>query len=256
MKRQFVKNTNARNFEVYISKMNRRGPQESGLLLVTGRPGDGKTHTLHNYAGRVNAVMLTAGVGSTPRRLMVELAEKLGIEASGNYHREIEAVIARNGTTIILDEAGFALADKAACIERLREITDKTLTLLVMVVMKHDMIKLSQPKLQQLADRISDICEFQRATLEDVQMACAQLGEVAMTPELVAHVHKQTDGSMRQVLNAICRVEETAQRRPEAQRHEAMTLADVKGVTLCNDFNLAMRKMNSRNVNNRSGAAS
>ena len=246
MKRIFVKNTNARNFETYISKMQKRGPQESGLLLVTGRPGDGKTATLYNYAGRVNAVMLTAGVDSTPRRLMVELAEKLGIEASSNYQREIEAVIARNGYTIILDEAGFALANKAACVEKLREITDKTLTLLVMVVMKHDMIKLSQPKLKQLADRISDICEFQRATLEDVQLACLQLGEVAMAPELVTHIHKVTDGSMRQVLNAICRVEETAQRRPEAQRGDVMTLAEVKGVTLCNDFGLAMRKMSSR----------
>jgi hypothetical protein len=246
MKRQFVKNANARNFETYISKMQRRGPQEAGLLLVTGRPGDGKTTTLYNHAGRVNAVMLTAAVDSTPRRLMVELAEKLGIEAARNYEREIEAVIARNGTTIILDEAGFALANNAACVEKLRSITDKTMTLLVMVVMRHDMSKLNQPRLKQLADRINDICEFKRATLEDVQLACAQLGEVPMAPDLVAHIHKATDGSMRQVLSAICRVEETAARRPEAQRNDPVTLADVQGVTLCNDFGLAMRRMSSR----------
>lgn len=246
MKRIFVKNTNARNFETYISKMQKRGPQEAGLLLVTGRPGEGKTATLHNHGGRVNAVMLTASVDSTPRRLMVELAEKLGVEATRNYEREIEAVIARNQTTIILDEAGFALANNAACVEKLRSITDKTLTLLVMVVMKHDMSKLNQPRLKQLADRINDICEFQRATLEDVQLACTQKAEVAMALDLVAHIHKITDGSMRQVLSAICRVEETAQRRTEAQRSDLMTLADVKGVTLCNDFSLAMRKMNAR----------
>ena len=246
MKRQFVKNANARNFETYISKMQRRGPQEAGLLLVTGRPGDGKTTTLYNYAGRAQAVMLTAAVDSTPRRLMVELAEKLGIEAARNYEREIEAVIARNGTTLILDEAGFALANNAACVEKLRSITDKTMTLLVMVVMKHDMSKLNQPRLKQLADRINDICEFKRATLEDVQLACGQLGEVAMAPDLVAHIQKVTDGSMRQVLSAICRVEETAARRAEAQRAEPMTLADVQGVTLCNDFGLAMRRMNNR----------
>lgn len=246
MKRQFVKNTNARNFQTYVAKMEKRGPQEAGLLLVTGRPGDGKTTTLYNYAGSVNAVMLTAAVDSTPRRLMIELADKLGIEVTRGYEREIEAVIARNGTTLILDEAGFALSNNAACVEKLRSITDKTLTLLVMVVMKHDMSKLNQPRLKQLADRIGDICEFKRASLEDVQMACIQLGEVPMAPELVAHIHRSTDGSMRQVLNAICRVEETALRRPEAQRGDIMTLADVKGVTLCNDFGLAMRKMNGR----------
>ncbi len=246
MKRQFVKNTNARNFETYISKMQKRGPQEAGLLLVTGRPGDGKTTTLYNYAGRVNAVMLTAAVDSTPRRLLVELAEKLGVETTRSFEREIEAVIARNNTTIILDEAGFALANNAACVEKLRSITDKTLSLLVMVVMRHDMSKLNQPRLKQLADRINDICEFKRATLEDVQLACAQLGEVPMAPALVAYIHKETDGSMRQVLSAICRVEETALRRPEAQRGDMMELADVKGVTLCNDFGLAMRRMNAR----------
>ena len=251
MKRLFVRNANAVNFEGYIAKMNKRGPLESGLLLVTGRPGEGKTQTLHRYAGRVNALMLTAGVDSTPRRLMVELAEKLGIAVSGSYQRQVEEVIVRGGHTIILDEAGFALANNAACVEKLREITDRTQTLLVMVVMKHDMIKLSQPRLKQLADRISDICEFQRATLEDVQLACTQLGEVPMAPDLVAHIHRQTDGSMRQVLSAICRVEEAAQCRPAAQRAGIMTLAEVKGVTLCNDFGQAMRKLNGR-----TGAAS
>ena len=246
MKRQFVRNTNAKNFEAYIAKMKKRGPLEAGLLLLTGRPGDGKTKTLHNHAGEVNAVMLTAEVDSTPRRLMVELAEKLGIEVSRGFEREITASITLNRTTIILDEAGFALANNAACVEKLRAITDVTTTLLIMVVMKHDMSKLNQPRLKQLADRIGDICEFKRASLEDVQQSCTELGEVPMAPELVAHIHRSTDGSMRQVLNAICRVEEIAKFRPEAQRGAAMTLADVKGVTLCNDFGLAMRKMNGR----------
>lgn len=246
MKRQFVKNANARNFETYIAKMQRRGPQEAGLMLVTGEPGAGKTRTLHNYAGHVNAVMLTATVDSTPRRLMVELAEKLSIDPVRNFEREIGAYIARNQTTIILDEAGFALANNAACVEKLRAITDSTLTLMVMVVMRHDMKKLTQNNLKQLADRINDICEFEPATLDDVALACAQLGEVPMAPDLVAYIHQAAGGSMRQVLSAICRVEETAQRRLETRRGEPMTLADVKGVTLCKNLGLVVRKMNNR----------
>lgn len=253
MKRQFVRNENAKNFDGFILRMGKRGPQEAGLLLVTGEPGAGKTTTLYNYAGRVNAVMLTAAVDSTPRRLMTELAEKLGIEAARNYEREIEAVIARNGTTIILDEAGFALANNAACVEKLRSITDKTMTLLVMVVMKHDMNKLNQPRLKQLADRINDICEFKQASLEDVQLACGQLGEAPMAPELVAHIHHISGGSMRQVLSAICRVDEKAENRPEAERNKPVTIADMKGTVLCPNYGQAVRRMNSRN--NRGGAA-
>ena len=246
MKRIFVNNTNARNFETYIAKMHKRGPQEAGLLLLTGEPGAGKTRTLHNHAGKKNAVMLTATVDSTPRRLMVELAEKLSIEPVRSFEREIEAHIVRNQTTIILDEAGFALANNAACVEKLRSITDRTLTLLVMVVMKHDMKKLTQTNLKQLADRIDDVCEFVPATLEDVQLACAQLGEVPMAPELVAHICAAAEGSMRQVLSAICRVEETASFRPAVQRGDEMTLADVKGVTLCKNLGLTVRRMNKR----------
>jgi hypothetical protein len=241
MKREFVKNTNALRFAASIRMMHERGAREACMLLVTGRPGEGKTTTLYNWAAGVGAVMLTAEVDSTPRRLMVDLAQKLSIVVTQGFEREIEAVIAKHNIAIILDEAGFALHNNAACIEKLRGITDKTNTLLVVVIMQNDIGKLNSPRLQQLASRFGEPCSFKEVSFDDVKLACGQLGEVPMADDLVAHIHKVSGASMRQVMGDICKVEETAQRRPELQRANIMHLVDVKGVVLCNALAQAMR---------------
>ena len=80
MKREFVKTENARRFRSTLGMLEGRGALEAGMLLVVGRPGEGKTMTLHNWAAEVGAVMLTAQEGWTPNRMLSELAEKLGLD--------------------------------------------------------------------------------------------------------------------------------------------------------------------------------
>lgn len=232
MKREFVKTANAKLFRNHILAAQNRGARESGLVAVTGRPGEGKTHTLHNWMMEFGAVMLTAQVDWTPRRMLMDLAEKLKIDATRGYERRMEAFIAEKDITIIVDEAGFTLANNAACLERLRGITDKSSTLLVLVFMPHDISRLDAPRLKQLRDRINTQCEFQASTLEDVALACAQLGEVPIAPDLVSHILKQTDGCMRLVMNTIARIEGAARMRPPESRAVPMGMNDIKGADL------------------------
>lgn len=233
MKRQFVKTSNAKRFRAGISMLEGRGALEAGWMLVTGRPGEGKTTTLQNWAAEVGAVMLTAQEGWTPTRMMTDLAEKLGVDTGRFYERKIEEMIAAEEIAIVLDEAGFALSAAAACLERLRGITDKSGTMLVMAAMEHDRPRFARR--MQIASRISYVCEFEKSTLDDVGAACTQLGDVRMSEDLVARIHKETDARMRLVLTAINRVETYGRKFGR----DLVTAADVSAMPLCEDFSRA-----------------
>lgn len=233
MKKEFVATANHQRFEAAIKLRERRGASESGLVVVHGRAGEGKTRTLHNWASAQRGVMITAYPGITPTRAMRELAAKLKIATVGDWQGAVEERIAAEELPLVVDEAGFALADGAACLERLRTITDKSTTLLVMAVMQSSMSRLRQ--YDQITSRAT-LCEFLPSTVDDIAATCAQLCDVRMDADLVKRIHHESEGRMRLVLDAIAVVEAVAR----ADSRNAMALADMKGMRLCQDFDAAL----------------
>lgn len=241
MKREFVKTENSKRLRANVALQQNRGSQESGWIVVYGRPGEGKTRTLHNWASENGALMVTAQVDWTVRRMMLEFADKLGIEPTTGFERRIEDVIAAEEIPIILDEAGFALQRSAACLERLRGITDKTCTLVVIVMMEQDVPRLARRT--QISSR-ARLCEFQKSTLADVAAACAQLSEVEIAPALVQRIFKDTDARMRLVLSAIHVIEAVAHKLGKAR----IEFEDVKSMQLCDDFTRSIRDARKRRI--------
>lgn len=234
MKQEFVKTENAKRFRAEIAMLERRGALEAGWLLVTGRPGEGKTKTLHNWAAEVGAVMLTAQANWTVTRMMEDLAAKLGVEPVRGYQNKVGELIGADDIPIVLDEAQFALHDSAACMEVLRGITDKSGTMLIAVTMDHDVPRFNRR--EQIGSRFFRKCQFHESTLADVAGACAQLAEgVEISADLVERIHTETGGRMRLVLNAISRVEQIAHHQKAARIDAGM----VRGVALCEDFQRA-----------------
>lgn len=245
MKKQFVKTENDRRFRAALLQKEQRGAAESALLVVHGRAGDGKTRTLHNWAASCNAVMLTANPSWTPRRMMLELAERLAIVTSGSWENTVAARIAEDEVPLVVDEAGFALRNGAICLERLRSITDKSGTPLVLVMMEQDMEPLRRH--DQLTSRAT-LCPFAPSTLADVKTACDQLGEVGFAADLVDRIHKDSGGRMRLVIDAITMMERLAQ----AAGKSLVNAADITGYALCEDFN---RTLQARRTGKRAAAA-
>ena len=234
MKQVFVKTENAKRFRTEIVMLEKRGALEAGWLLVTGRPGEGKTKTLHNWAAEVGAVMLTAQANWTVTRMMEELAAKLGIEPVRGYQAKVAETIGAEDMPIIVDEAQFALHDSAACMEVLRGITDKSGTMLVAVTMDHEVPRFNRR--EQIGSRFFRKCQFHESTLADVSAACEQLAEgVSIDADLVERIHRETGGRMRLVLNAISRVEQLAHHMKMA----TIGADAVAGIALCEDFQRA-----------------
>lgn len=229
MKRHFVKTENLTRLEAGVAGLDVRGARESSWLLVTGRPGEGKTTTLYHWGARERAVYLTATQGMTPGKLVAALAERMGIPQGRSVEGAIGAKLAATQTAVILDEAGFALADRAACLERLRGITDKSATPVILIAMEQDVWRFGT--YPQISSRIFSLVEFAPASLADVSAVCRQLAEVDIADDLVQRIHAETEGRMRLVLNAIARIEGVARGASKA----AMTGADMRG-PLCEDY--------------------
>jgi hypothetical protein len=235
MRKEFVRTENDKRFRDALTQLGQRGAAESGLIVVHGRAGEGKTRTLYNWASGCNAVMVTGYPGWTPRRMLMAIAQKMGIVVHGAWEQEIEDRIAAEEIAVIVDEAGFAMADGAACVERLRVITDKSGTPLVMVMMERDMPRLLRH--DQITSRAT-LCPFRTATLADVRSACSQLAEVAIAADLVERIHRDSGARMRLVIEAINVIERVAL----AGGKTAACAADLSGWALCEDFSHALQR--------------
>ena len=213
--------------------MEQRGAKEAGLVLVHGAPGYGKTHTVFNWAAEVGAIFLRANVDWTPKYALVELAKELKVDTRGTaqmlFARLLEP-IARAQLPIVIDEAEFTLNNKAAALEKIRDISDRAENTVILIGMGN--IQNDIKRYGQISSRIARVVEFLPATLEDVQSTCKQLAEVEMSPELMAEIYRLSRGCMREVLNMIPVVERVA----KTNRLACVGVDDLAGIPLSHDW--------------------
>lgn len=233
MRSQFVKTENYRAFVSAVKAVEQRGAAEAGMMLVYGQPGLGKSHIISRWAAETGAIFLRAGKDWTPRYALVELANELRLDSRGTsqqlFARLLEP-IARNQLPIIIDEAEFALANRAAVLGKIRDISDRAENTVILVGMQD--IQRDIKRYGQISSRIARVVEFTPATLDDVRNACKQLAEVEITPELVTEIHHLSEGRMRKVLNIIATIEQIA----KTNSLKVMDLSNLEGVPLAYDW--------------------
>lgn len=240
MKKELVKTTNYTRFRAAITAVEQRGAPEASLLLVVGDPGYSKSIVVYKWAAdpkvpsEQRPVYLRAKVGWTPNRMLLELAEALGVDVSGrakDIFQRVTAVVGRRQMPIIIDEVQHTLANSARVLEAVRDISDLTETIIVLVAGEEQVL----PKIArypQISSRISQVVEFGAATLDDVVLACNELAEIEIDHDLAAEIHRQSNGRMRDVIGAIAQIERAA-RRTNAKR---VKLADFAGKALVHDW--------------------
>lgn len=211
MKPVFVKTNNYERFQKGLAAVEGRGAAESSLLLVTGEAGYGKSETVDQWAIQAGAAYLRAKTDWTPRYFFTELAENLKVDPSGkskDVFARVSGYIGRNQTPIVIDEVDHCLRDNARVLEAVRDLSDLTEVVVVLVGMEKVQAKIS--KHLQISSRIAHVVIFGPATIDDVIMTCAQKCEVKVANDLAAEIHRQSKGRMREIMNAIAMIEREA----------------------------------------------
>ncbi|MDE6735766.1 MULTISPECIES: ATP-binding protein [unclassified Desulfovibrio] len=211
MRQGFVKTENYARFTAGVKAVEERGAAEAGMMLVHGQPGLGKSHIVYRWAEEAGAIFLRANVDWTPKYFLVELAKALNLDTRGTaqalFERCLRVLIERQ-CPIIIDEAEFTLADRAAVLEKIRDFSDRAEVTVVLIGMEQIQRNISRYK--QISSRIAQVVEFGPATASDVALACAKLCEFELSPALTAEVLRLSAGRMREVLNILARIERLA----------------------------------------------
>ena len=232
MRDHFVKTSNYMAFEAGINKAMARGALESTNVLVYGPPGTGKTEITDYWATQNDAIFIRANEGWTPRMFMVELAKRSGVDSTGSAQALFErllAFMASTGTPLVIDEVNFCLADNAAVMEKIRDFSDRTETLVIYAGDERVIPKIGRHT--QIASRFAAVVEFKMATLADVGQLCSELAEVDIGDDLVAEIHARSGGRVRGVIDAIAVAE-----RVGKKNGGRVGLADLVGMELMFDW--------------------
>ena len=234
MKKIFVKNiSNYERFRTGISAVETRGATEASLMLVTAPAGYGKSQTVDQWAVANGAAYLRAKVEWTPRYFMTELAETLKLDSRGrakDIFGRIAGVLGGQQIPLVIDEVEHCLRDSAQVLEAIRDLSDLTEVIVILVGM--DQVQAKIARHAQISSRIAKVVEFHPATLEDVAEFCKQLSEVEIGSDLVAEILRQSAGRVREIMNAIATVEQTARRNGKA----SASLQDMAGQVLTHDW--------------------
>lgn len=176
----------------------------TGMGLVVGEPGLGKTTAITWLSGQTNCIFLTADPVWGTHSLLDALLSDLGVEMrSASASRKYDKAVQRLRETkrpIVVDECDF-LTDsrlRKQLLEILRTLHDKTDVPVILVGMQDLKAKLHH--YPQILGRISREIQFERLNQADVLLTLNSISEVPCTPELAAEVLATTRGYIRQVI--------------------------------------------------------
>lgn len=237
MKHHFVKTENHARLMAAVKFMEERGSTSACLCLIHGEPGVGKTRNISHWGGSNGAVLIKGHVGMSLTGLRWAISEQLGLKHRNNGTAEISeqtAALKSGGTPIVFDEAQYGLSlrhngVKSAGIEYLRDISERAGVYSLLICHNSEVAGFSESR--HIRTRISHRGELFDAGPDDTAAFVRELCEVETSPEVLAHVHKQTGGKFRLVENAIAALERIARAKNTAR----LELADVSNITLVVD---------------------
>lgn len=190
-----------------------RSPGMPGMGLVYGQSGLGKTTAVAWLATRQHGVFVRCLATTTPSSLIESICKELGIAKRASNVASIESIVEKLAETnrpLFVDEADY-IADTKRLVETLRDIHDLASVPVILIGMGNLRRTISQR--EQLAGRIAQWVEFQKATQEDVKALARELAEVTVQDDLLERLHAAAAGSVRNTVVGLGKIEQFARAR-------------------------------------------
>lgn len=235
MKSVFAPVSNVDRLLAGMALVQKRGASEASMMLVTSEPGFGKTETLRWYVDQQpHAVYVRAKSGWTRHWFLRDVLQELGVSPqrlTEDMFRQVVGALAARPYILVLDEIEHALADTRV-LEAIRDISDLTEIPVVLVGMDQVKDKI-RARFPQITSRIATVVHFQPVSEDDIRTAAGSLLDgVELDGDVVHEIHRQCEGRMRLVLNALACCERIAKSRRAAR----ISMADVADQELIHDW--------------------
>lgn len=248
MKTGFIQNSNYTRFLQAVKAVESRGDKQSGLLLISGDPGVGKSTVIERWSSDNDALYLRAISNMKHKYILEQFIELAKVDLSAvldekgrvkerasrtinDMQKKLTSHIARKQSPIVIDEVQHLLVNDALVLEVIRDISDLTGVTVIFVagVANFGYQLKAYP---QISSRIYQEVAFSPWDVKDISMACKQMSEVPIEDALVQRLKDDSKGVMRLVMNGISNIERVAK-----ANHQAVATSDFfKGKELVNDW--------------------
>lgn len=222
MKDACCKVANIRALEKAFGDAANRPLDLPGMVLVDGVPGSGKTYGTAYLASGHNAVYMRADDVWSAGAMLMELRRALGgypVRTTNAEHlRWVKDHLTATPRPIIVDEVE-GIAGNRALMESLRSIHDVTGVPIVLV--GHTGIAAKLDHYPQLTRRLVQHVTMGALTLDDTHVVVTKRCEVGVADDLLALLHKATQGNVGLVATGILRIEAFA-------RSKGLELVDLE----------------------------
>lgn len=204
---------NVTRFRMALTQALNRAPGTEGMVILWGRPGEGKTTVIADSANRFHAVYLRATSAWTMTTMLQTLSRELGLQATSKRQAMMDAIVETLSVErrpIIVDEADYLLRGRGDMIDALRDIYDLTQVPVVFVGMEEFKKRLRSLGGGRFMRRLTQWVEFAGLTKHDTRLVIQQLCEVEVTDDLIDHVHDRCEANIGRIVIAISRIEAAA----------------------------------------------
>lgn len=210
MKNQLAVVKNVERLQDAFGSLESRNLNLPGMALIYGYTGAGKTFAVTQMMTRFRGVFVRAWSTWTPNAMLANITRELGGEASRWTSPMVDFVVKQlviQERPLFVDEVNHIDANRQM-MHLLRDIHDTTGVPVVMISEETTPRKIS--RYPQIAGRIYESVEFKALDMEDMHTLSDTICEVDVAEDLLAKLHRDTDGNMRMATDGLAKIERMA----------------------------------------------
>ncbi|MFD1914142.1 AAA family ATPase [Halodurantibacterium flavum] len=193
-----------------IDRVQKRGYGLPGMATFYGPSGYGKTTAAVYAANRFRASLVQVKSAWTARKLCASILQDLGLPAArtiADMIDDIAAEAAKSGRVLMIDEADHLVARNM--IEIVRDIYESSGAPVILI--GEELLPQKLSRWERVHGRMLDWVGAQPADLGDVRhLAGIYCGGISLDEELLSHVLRDSNASIRRICINLDRVREFA----------------------------------------------